>query len=271
MNRGAFFRFVVGLCCLSGVIGGAATAADCGGPNEACQLESGRSYHVLAPDGWDGVSKLPVLMHFHGWGRTGADPVRNDRIAGATRTRGVLLVSPNGLRKSWNFWTERSDDIGFASEVLADVAKRYPLDRSRIYLSGYSYGSAMAWRYSCQNGAGVAALLGIAGTLDQEETCPEAPREVRHVHGLKDTVMDFPYGPDGDRDYPVHLWRQRLGCGEASDGYRWSAEGGLSFDRTVWTDCSAGSVRLDLHEGGHLIPRGWLARQLDELLGQPSR
>ena len=271
MNRGAFFRFVVGLCCLSGVIGGAATAADCGGPSAPCLLESGRSYHVLAPDGWYGVSTLPVLMHFHGWGRTGADPVRNDRIAGATRTRGVLLVSPNGLRKSWNFWSATSDDIGFAQNVLGDVAKRYPLDQGRIYLSGYSYGSAMAWGYSCQDGDGNSRLLGIAGTLDQDDSCPQAPGEVRHVHGLKDTVMDFPMGLNEDTTFPVQLWRQRLGCGEASGRSHWSAQGALSFDRTIWETCAEGPVRLDLHDGGHFIPRGWLARQLDELLDQPTK
>ena len=36
-----------------------------------------------------------------------------------------------------------------------------------------------------------------------------------------------------------------------------------------WNDCSAGRVSLDIHPGGHFIPHGWIARQLDELLDLP--
>ena len=228
-----------------------------------------RSYHVKEPDNWDGVSPLPVLMHFHGWQRQGSLAVKHARISGATRRRGVLLLAPNGEHRTWNFWTSETDDVGFAAAVIEDVAKRYPIDRSRIFVSGYSYGSAMAWRYVCQNGQGVAALLAISGTLRQSENCPAAPGEVRHVHGLTDTVMDFPFGPGGDTTYPVSLWRQKFDCDAGRYGGTWNAVSWLTFDRTVWDECADGArVTLDVHPGGHVIPRGWIARQLDELLGR---
>lgn len=229
-----------------------------------------RSYHVLPPDDWDGQSALPVLLHFHGWARQGDLIVRHERIAGATRKRGVLLVAPNGRRKSWDFWTDDTADVAFADSVLRDVAARYPIDKTRIYVSGYSFGSAMAWRFVCASGDDIAALLAIAGTLPQSTTCPETPREVRHVHGLDDTVMDFPFGPDGDTDYPVALWRGRLGCSTepASAPENWSAKPWLTLTRRVW-DCPAGAVHLDTHPGGHFIPHGWIARQLDEIFELP--
>ncbi len=233
----------------------------------ACQLGH-RSYHVLEPEGWDGQSPLPVLLHFHGWKRQGDLIVKHGRIAGATQRRGVLLLAPNGEGRTWDFWGPETDDVAFAAAVLEDAASRYPVDWERIFVSGYSYGSAMAWRYVCQNGAGVAALLAVAGTLSQSETCPEAPRQVRHVHGLSDTVMDFPMGPDGDTTYPVALWRSAYGCGQAEPGGNWHVTEHDQFTRTTWNDCTAGGpVTLDLHPRGHFIPRGWIARQLDELLG----
>ncbi|WP_254055693.1 PHB depolymerase family esterase [Ruegeria sp. EL01] len=187
---------------------------DCHGET-ACDLGD-RSYHVLEPDGWDGETPLPVLLHFHGWARQGTVVVKHERIAGATKRRGVLLVAPNGLGKSWNFWASDTGDVGFADRVLDDVAKRYPIDPERIYVSGYSFGSAMAWRYVCQSGNDTAALLAVAGSIRQTETCPQAPRQVRHVHGLDDTVMDFPFGPGGDATYPVALWREMYGCRSAT-------------------------------------------------------
>lgn len=228
-----------------------------------------RSYYVKEPDGWDGASPLPVLLHFHGWMRQGSLIVKHQRISGATRRRGVLLLAPNGHRKTWDFWDADTDDVAFAAAVIEDAAKRYPIDRSRIYVSGYSYGSAMAWRYACENGDGIAALLAISGTLRQDEPCPQAPQEVRHVHGTADTVMDFPMGAGGDTTYPVRLWRDRFGCTTGRNEGTWQAVDWLTLDRTTWADCRAGKVTLDIHEGGHFIPHGWIGWQLDQLLGRP--
>ncbi|MEM8556026.1 MAG: polyhydroxybutyrate depolymerase [Pseudomonadota bacterium] len=228
-----------------------------------------RSYHIKEPEGWDGVSPLPVLMHFHGWKRQGTLIVKHSRIAGATVPRGVLLVAPNGDNATWNFWSADTPDVPFAEAVLADVAARYPIDPEQIYISGYSFGSAMAWRFTCERGNGVQALLAIAGTLRQDTQCPEAPKEVRHVHGLSDTVMDFPMGPGGDTSYPVQLWRNQFDCGEGVAAGQWRVSERDLFTRTTW-DCPKGRVTLDLHDRGHFIPVGWIAQQLDELMPEPS-
>ena len=230
-----------------------------------CQLGD-RSYHVKVPDDWDGVTPMPVMLHFHGWARQGTLIVKHGRISGATRKRGVLLLAPNGLGKSWDFWNPGSPDTDFAAAVIEDAAKRYPIDRSQIFVSGYSWGSAMAWRYACENGADVRALLAVSGTLDQDETCETMPAEVRHTHGLRDTVLDYPFGPDGDALYPVALWRRTLGCAEPTGTDSYATTDKDQFSRTVWDNCEAGKVVFDQHPRGHFIPRGWFAKQLDELL-----
>lgn len=236
---------------------------------DACPLD-GRSYHIKLPDGWDGETPMPVLLHFHGWGRQGDLIVNHQRISGHTRRRGVLLVAPNGNGRTWDFWQGGRADVPFAARVLEDVAKRYPIDPERIYVSGYSYGAAMAWRYACEAGDGVAALLAVSGSIQQTEDCAQAPVEVRHVHGLKDTVMRFPMGPGGDQTYPVQLWRDLYGCGASRHVGDWQAVDWLVLDRRVW-DCGGGRVVLDVHDGGHFIPHGWIGWQLDQLMGQPPQ
>ncbi|UWQ50361.1 polyhydroxybutyrate depolymerase [Leisingera caerulea] len=264
MIRAALFLSAALLWASASAAMGPSKPAECHGATP-CVLGD-RSYHVMEPEGWDGVSPLPVLLHFHGWARTGVHAQNSGRVGASAKRRGVLLVTPNGRRKTWDFWSADTEDAAFADRVLEDVAKRYPVDPERIYVSGYSYGSAMAWRYVCHSGNDVAALLAVAGTLRQSEDCPEAPREVRHVHGLKDRVMDFPYGPGGERTYPVALWRARLGCGAARALGQWQAVEWLKLERTVWAGCAQGQVVLDTHPGGHFIPHGWIGRQLDELL-----
>ena len=228
-----------------------------------------RSYHVREPHDWDGKTPLPVLFHFHGWARQGDLVVVHRRIASATVRRGVLLVAPNGLCGTWDFWQANSSDVSFAAEVLQDIARHYPIDQARIYVSGYSYGGAMAWRFACDYDGKIAALLAVSGSINQNENCLYAPNEVRHVHGLKDTVMSFPVGPKGDKTYPVALWRDRLSCGSGRSLGSWQARAWLTFERRVWESCRDGLVVLDIHSGGHFIPHGWIARQLDELLKLP--
>jgi len=227
-----------------------------------------RSYHALPPDNWDGKSKLPVLMHFHGWGRQGGLIMKHRRIAGATRKRGILLIAPNGNGRSWNFWQRETEDVPFARQVLADAAKRWPVDKQRIYVSGYSYGSAMAWRYACTEGQTITALLAVSGTLpSQTEQCA-TPVHIRHVHGIRDTVMGYPFGPGKDITWPVRLWRKQNGCAEKPTSKTiWNAVKILPFVRHLWANCHSGkNVVLDVHERGHFIPRRWIGRQLDELL-----
>jgi len=146
-------------------------------------------------------------------------------------------------------------------------ALRFPIDRENLMVSGYSWGSSMAWRFACEAGNEVGVLLGISGTFyDQTETCETGPVAVRHVHGLKDTVMDFPFGAKGEKTGPVRLWKRINGCNKAADQItKW--ETSQQFERFQWNTCSSGkSVTLDVHGGGHWIAKGWLKQQLKELL-----
>ena len=181
----------------------------------------------------------------------------------------MLLVAPNGQRKTWDFWRPGSPDTDFARAVLEDVKARYPVIEDQIFVSGYSWGANMAWRFVCEDGADIAALMAVSGTLDQDEVCETAPREVRQVYGLKDGVLPFPFGPNGETDFPVHLWREKFSCGDGQPRGPWKQVDFLTLERTEWNDCMTGRVSLDIHPGGHFIPHGWFARQLDELLGLP--
>lgn len=236
-----------------------------------CQVED-RSYHLRAPNGWDGASPLPVLLHFHGWARQGDLIVRHGRIANRIVAERFLLLAPNGLGKTWDFWQPGGKDTPFARAVLQDAAKRFPIDPKRIYVSGYSWGANMAWRFVCEDGSDIAALLAVSGTLPGLAGCAAPPRIVRQVYGLDDSVLPFPFGPDGGTGNAVLPWRRMLGCvaqGEAAG--TWAARPFLTFTRTMWTCAEGAEIILDTHPGGHFIPHDWIAIQLEELEGAGQR
>lgn len=237
-------------------------AAACGGEDSHCRVGK-RWYHATPPPNWDGVSKLPVLIHFHGWGRKSDGVLRNNRIAKAAAEAGALLVAPQGQGRTWSFWRSASVDSDFTVSVLEDAANKWPIDRDRIVVSGYSYGGAMAWRLACDKGAIVNAYLPISGSLwfASEETCAE-PVRIIHLHGLSDTVMDYPYGPNGDETAAVSLWRTQNQCQEEPDR-DWKQ---LSFRCREWTGCSGPPVTLCTHPGGHFIPGSWLGSVLSDAL-----
>ncbi len=239
--------------------------AECGG-KVSCAVD-GRSYQALLPDGYDGRKALPVLIHFHGWGRTGLNVINNHKISGATRENGVLLLAPNGLGKSWDFWRSPSNDVPFVERIIEDARHRFSIDRKRLYVSGFSYGGAMAWRLACERGADYAAFLPIAGSLWNFNELSEcsSPVTLRHVHGLKDTVMDLPRGEGGDPLYSVSPWIALNGC-EERPSY---TEKRTIYQSSRWDACKSGhEVELETHPYGHIIPENWLSYQLGRLLSE---
>ena len=108
------------------------------GEAHPCGLENpchvgDRVYRALPPSDWDRTSALPVLVHFHGWKRDSRHPLNNHKVLQAIDGNKVLLVAPEGLGRTWDFWDRDNRDVPFVREVLADVARHYPIDQSRIY------------------------------------------------------------------------------------------------------------------------------------------
>jgi len=242
--------------------------------SDPCTIDgpNGGDYAVLEPDGWDGVSKLPVLIWFHGWQRTGKYVLGNKRTGGVTRKKGVLLVAPNGVGKSWSMpaWTGRQgrDELAFTRKLLADVKRRWPVDENRIWIAGFSLGGSMAWYIACTMGSEADAFFPVSGVFwrPHPDTCPDPAENLAHVHGTADTVMPLDGRRFGDGVAQGNVFqstailRTAQGFGEAPD--RHVAEGNRQCD--IWADPATGrSLELCLHPKGHFIPKDWVARSID--------
>lgn len=230
-----------------------------------CTVESG-TYQVLEPDGWDGKTPLPVIVWFHGYGRTGKFVVNSPNVGAQARSNGVLLVAPDGVNKSWsvrNAPGKYRDELVFVEEILADIRARWPVDEDRVWAAGFSLGASMAWDIACRKAGLFKAYFPVSGSFwaPIPEDCATAPSRLRHVHGMKDTVMPLEgrvirdTWRQGNLFQGFDLWKTENHCG--IEPTRLETDGNRQC--RVWSGCGAATeLELCLHDGGHSIPRDWI-------------
>lgn len=244
------------------------------GPDIACTL-SGGSYHARPPTGWDRVSPLPVLFYYHGYRQTGRVVMGMTALAKAADDAGALVVAPNGIDGSWSVRgapSNKRDDIAFAADLIEDVARRWPIDRNLLWVSGFSLGASMAWDIACLSGDPYAGFFPVSGAFWRPHpvSCPAGPVTMIHVHGRGDKIMPLEgrtireQWRQGDVLQSFEILRRHNRC-EATEIERTGPKGLLCRE---WDHCAAGSrLALCLYDGGHAAPKDWYPRAFDWLNG----
>ncbi|WP_421779689.1 alpha/beta hydrolase family esterase [Kiloniella litopenaei] len=231
-------------------------------------LDSGR-YVIVTPGAQTGEEPYPTLFYYHGYGQSADLVLKNKALLNLASSRGVMLVIPDGLNRSWSNVgapSERRDEIAFTRDILRDVKSRHEVDEERSWVSGFSQGGSMAWDVACYMGEEFSAFFPIAGSFWRPHpvACDE-PVNMRHIHGLSDRVVPMTGRPIGERWHQgdvkigVGIWKETNRC-EANP------ETVILPDMTceVWRGCATGKeLELCLHSGGHNIKMKWLAQGMD--------
>src|SRR6185295_4881695 len=102
-------------------------------------------YRLYVPTVYDGSAPFPLVIAMHGTGDNEsalfeAEKYRKGAIRQAAEKHRVLLASPRG-RGTTEYRGIGENDVLC---VLADVQRRYMVDRNRIYLTGHSMGGTGA-------------------------------------------------------------------------------------------------------------------------------
>ena len=265
-------KALVPLLVLAGcTAGGSPTkpATPCGGPDDLCAVEDGQ-YLALLPDDWDGTEKLPTFIHFHGYGGTAVALYEKGSFTDPMGEVRALAIYPDGRNNTWAHTGSPSsarDELAFFDAVLADVLDKFPVDRERLIISGFSQGGSMAWDIACFRGAATGAVFApVSGSFWEPlpASCPGGPVRLRHEHGLNDKVIPLEGRPigsfqQGDSREAVAMAVRTNGC--AGDP-RTVEEDGRTCQ--IWDQCANGTeVQLCLHPGDHRVTTGWHRRTLD--------
>jgi polyhydroxybutyrate depolymerase len=289
---------VFAFTCLAGTAGAATLAP---GDHELTLIhgELDRSYIVRVPPSVASGKPLPAVLNFHGGGAHAREQKRYSRMDELADREGFIAVYPNGSSGiggrllTWNAGiccgfavAGQVDDVGFVVALLDDLARRVALDPERIYATGLSNGSMMAYRLAAEAASRFAAVAGVAGAMTLERFAPALPVPVMHMHSVDDrrALYDGGLGPafpftntrvlHESVDAMLKKWIAHNGCpeqaqvGETLRGRTGAADAAHTATRHDYAPCRGGTevVLWKLTGAGHVWPGG-LQDYLPWLLG----
>lgn len=148
---------------------------------------------------------LPLLLVLHGTYGSGAKMRRALGFDAQADRLGFIVAYPDafdGLR--WNDGrgtlassTAGVDDVGFLVTLVDQLARRLPVDRRRVFVTGASNGGMMTWRLACETSgvfAGVAPVIASLPAPIADRCRPAAPIRVLAINGGADPFIPLQGG-----------------------------------------------------------------------------
>ena len=168
-----------------------------------------REYYVSYPENIDGP--VPLIINMHGFASHAIEQKDYSQMDSYAHSRGVAVVYPEGISRSWNVGTEGSltneDDVGFISTLIDSIATDFDIDLDRIYACGMSNGGYMSYRLAYDLSDKIAAFGSVTGNFMINNTmndCQDQNRDIPiiHFHGTQDGVVNY-YPPSFDGSLTV--------------------------------------------------------------------
>jgi polyhydroxybutyrate depolymerase len=165
----------------------------------------------------------PLVVFLTGTGGTAAWADRETGWSKLAAREGFALAVPEALPPDpgapvsflanpprWNdgspplFDSTESDDVAFLTAVIDDAVNRFGVDPGRVFVTGFSNGAGMTFRFATERADRVAAIAPVAGHLWVREPRPARPVPTLYTIGTRDLLLPF-HG--GDVRLP---WTNRL-------------------------------------------------------------
>lgn len=229
-----------------------------------------REYLLHVPPSYTKAKPAPLVITIHGFSQWPAHQLWLSRWNKLADEKGFITVYPSGtgLPKRWamggsnHAQFDPAPDIRFLKQMIAEIARDYSIDASRIYVNGLSNGGGMTYLLACELADHIAAVGLVApGILEPKSCNPSRPVPVIAFHGTDDPVV--PYGggtlfvaptPFPSTEGWVAAWGGRNGCAPAP-----VTASVTTHVRTIsYGGCAAGSevVLYKIEGGGHTWPGG---------------
>ncbi len=147
------------------------------------------NYLLHLPPTLNDGSKHPLILFLHGSGRRGSDPelVKTGGLPKILETQPdfpFIVVSPQCPADDQ--WVFHSVDL---RGLLDDICQRYPVDTSRIYLTGLSLGGSGVWHMAAHYPDTFAAIAPICADAHRKIADRLTTVPIWAFHGELDDVV----------------------------------------------------------------------------------
>ncbi len=200
-----------------------------------------RRYVLHRPPTCPPGARYPVVVMLDGRGGTPWTAIKSTGWSAHADLHGFLAVYPEATRmdpekplhfldnpQMWNAGagssdSERSpvDDVSFLLAVLDDLTARGDADPARIYMTGFSNGASMTFRFAVEHSDRIAAIGTVAGHYRAGIGTPKQAVPLAHLFGILDPLSPFNGGlielPWGKTEWrppardSASAWAQQLG------------------------------------------------------------
>jgi poly(3-hydroxybutyrate) depolymerase len=166
--------------------------------------------------------KAPLVVALHFATGDGAAMEQATGLTPEARRAGFSVAYPTAAGAD-GFW--RPTDLPKLRRTIAAIESKACVDRSRLYLVGWSNGGGAAARAACTMAGSIAALALFAPAVSVRRCHPARPVSVLEIHGTADPLVAYRKG----RAF-IRGWARRDGCrrtpavkrlNRATSRYRW--------------------------------------------------
>lgn len=243
-----------------------------------------RRYILHRPPNCPANRSYPVVLMLAGRGGTPWTAIKTSGWSAFADQHGFLVAYPEATRmdearplhflenpQMWNAGiggsdTERApvDDVAFLNATLDSLIHQQGADPARIFMTGFSNGASMTFRFAAESGERLAAIGTVAGHYREGSGAPTKPVPLTHFFGKLDPLnpyaggfIDLPWGKTehrpSARDSAV-AWARQLNWPDAAS--RLKELDGLSIERWGQPGDPREIQFITVNDLGHVWPGG---------------
>lgn len=210
-----------------------------------------RKMMVYIPE--DLPENAPLLISLHGMNQDAPYQQKQTEWETLAKSEKFALVYPNSVGTTWDLTLDYNSngDLQFLNSIIEYMYANHGINKSRVYLSGFSMGGMMTYAAANTMADKFAAFAPVSGFLLGGDDCKSSrPIAIIHHNGNADDVVTHTGVRGGPGIYDILVkWAKRNGCAETpthtkpypadkpnqkSEQYRWAAgEAGVEVVLTL--------------------------------------
>lgn len=161
-----------------------------------------RHYYLHVPPNYNPAVPTPVLLLFHPEHSDAKSMSKLAQFNELSDQNGFIIVYPQGVQGLWNDGRRtdgyRVNDVGFVHDLLAELERRWHIDRNVVCAAGFSDGGFFAQFAALKLPGRIRAVASVAATMQDvlvNKIRLKGNCSLLYILGMDDKIVPFMGGP----------------------------------------------------------------------------